>query len=292
MYCKECGNQIADDSKFCASCRKSQSGENFNSVRERKSIEKLSLWEYYKKCLKNYATFEGRARREEFWGFLLFDTSIKFVIIIIALAMAGETFVDTLSIFLLVATLLPSLAVHIRRLHDIGKSGWWLLFAMFIPIIGQIMGLVWFCTDGEYNENEYGQNPKGDFTKASNQKVEYVSSGIFEVDGKPIRIKNKGSRIHILAIIALFLLVFLFLFKIRESNNRIAEVQEEQRQQQIQLAIEKAQRTADSLIMEDAIKKKAGSSKKTSGSRLAPEQPQEALKIHGISGMKRQKLEK
>jgi len=194
MYCKECGNQIADGSKFCASCGKSQNEE---------SIENLSLWGYYKKCFKNYANFEGRARRSEFWGFFLFDViigiTLPFILTYIVYAISGQdTFksVSVLSVLrglYLLVTCLPSLAVHIRRLHDINKSGWWLLFAIFIPIIGQIMGLVWFCTDGEYNGNEYGPNPK------------CVNSG----NGEPTRTKNKGSRISILAIIILMAFIII-----------------------------------------------------------------------------------
>lgn len=123
---------------------------------------------WYLKCLKQYADFTGRARRKEYWMFYLFN--LIFVLLtgfiggfIGALVSGGD---EDLSIgiayglyFLYVLVVLtPSLAVTVRRLHDIGKSGWW-LFIVFIPIVGPIWLLVLLITDSE-DENEYGKYPK------------------------------------------------------------------------------------------------------------------------------------
>jgi len=117
----------------------------------------MTLWEYYIKVLKNYVNFKGRARRQEYWGFILFNFLIAF-----ALAFAGNMIGDEdgfLGGLYSLAVFLPSLAVLFRRLHDTGKSGWfWLL--IFIPIVGWIILLVWACTDSQPGENKYGLNPK------------------------------------------------------------------------------------------------------------------------------------
>ena len=117
---------------------------------------------WYLKCLKQYADFAGRARRKEYWMFLLFNFIISFVFGFIdglcgwvsqdiGLGILGGIY----SLFMFV----PHLAVSIRRLHDIGKSGWNILFG-FIPIVGSIMLLVWFCTEGEQGMNDWGPDPK------------------------------------------------------------------------------------------------------------------------------------
>lgn len=110
---------------------------------------------WYLNTLKKYTVFDGRARRKEFWMFALFNFIITFIIAFI------ESFLDTqiISIIYTLAILLPSIAVSVRRLHDIGKSGYW-YFIGFIPIIGSIWILVLMCKDSQTGENIYGPNPK------------------------------------------------------------------------------------------------------------------------------------
>jgi uncharacterized membrane protein YhaH (DUF805 family) len=147
-FCSKCGTEIPEGVKFCSKC-----GNTMQATGE------LSLWEYYVKVvLKNYVNFKGRARRKEYWGFVLFNVIIMFALGILGgiIGEGGEFFgsVYTLAVFL------PSLGAVIRRLHDIGKSGWlWLL--AFIPIVGWIIVLIWLCTDSQPGENKYGPNPKG-----------------------------------------------------------------------------------------------------------------------------------
>jgi uncharacterized membrane protein YhaH (DUF805 family) len=118
---------------------------------------------WYLKVLKNYAVFSGRARRQEYWMFVLFNVLISVGLNVIDRA-AGLTYGPhnahgILHSIYSLAVLLPSLAVSVRRLHDIGKSGWSLLVAL-IPCIGAFILLYWHVQDGEAGDNAYGPNPK------------------------------------------------------------------------------------------------------------------------------------
>ncbi|UIX31812.1 DUF805 domain-containing protein [Streptomyces sp. GQFP] len=110
---------------------------------------------YFLDVLKKYAVFSGRARRKEYWMFVLFS-----VIISIALTIV-DSFIGfpILSAVFSLGLLVPSLAVCVRRLHDTGRSAWWLLFG-FVPLVGSITLLVFTCLDGEAGENKYGHSPK------------------------------------------------------------------------------------------------------------------------------------
>ncbi|MDR3002273.1 MAG: DUF805 domain-containing protein [Fibromonadaceae bacterium] len=172
--------------------------------------ENLSLWGYYVKCWKNYVNFEGRARRKEYWGFYLFNLLIAMGIGIVEgltsafwqvlITILGLPVSELVVIFLTsilstlygLAIFLPGLAVQVRRLHDIGKSGWWVLIlfapiligitaAILVPLLANfsvysitfavlvaasaiivpvIVMLVWLVKDSDSGENEYGPNPK------------------------------------------------------------------------------------------------------------------------------------
>ncbi|MFF2877770.1 DUF805 domain-containing protein [Gottfriedia sp. NPDC057991] len=112
--------------------------------------------EWYLKVLKNYAVFNGRARRTEYWMFFLFNVIISIILSILqSIANIGEV----LTIIYSILTLLPSLAVGARRLHDSGKSAWWLLIGL-IPFLGGIILLIFFCLDSEEGDNRFGANPK------------------------------------------------------------------------------------------------------------------------------------
>lgn len=103
---------------------------------------------------RKYATFSGRARRPEYWWFVLFSIIASIVLSIIDIMLfTGD--VDLLSTIFSLATLIPSIAVGARRLHDIGRTGWWLLLS-FIPIIGWIILIIWLAKKGDEHPNEYG----------------------------------------------------------------------------------------------------------------------------------------
>lgn len=117
---------------------------------------------WYKKVLSQYADFKGRARRKEFWMFVLFNFIFACIAAVID-NILGLTYSETgtgpfYGIYAL-AVLIPGLAVSVRRLHDIGKSGWWLLITL-VPIIGGIWLLVLYCKDSEAGANKWGPNPK------------------------------------------------------------------------------------------------------------------------------------
>ncbi|MEV6018277.1 MULTISPECIES: DUF805 domain-containing protein [unclassified Streptomyces] len=111
---------------------------------------------WYIDVLKKYATFSGRARRQEYWMFTLINS-----LIYVALAAIGIGVLNTVAIAAVyeLATLIPSLAVSVRRLHDTGRSGAWLFFA-FVPLVGAITLLVFLATDSKPEPSEYGPNPK------------------------------------------------------------------------------------------------------------------------------------
>lgn len=103
---------------------------------------------YFLKVLKNYATFTGRARRSEYWYYILFCVLIGAALSVIGLLIKTTLLSNIYSLALLV----PTIAVSIRRMHDVGKSGWFIL----IPIYNIILA----CTEGEHGDNQYGPDPK------------------------------------------------------------------------------------------------------------------------------------
>lgn len=113
--------------------------------------------EWYLKAMRSWTDFDGRARRTEYWMFVLF-----YFVPMLFLSFA-EPFLGTLSSILLfviiVVHFIPGLAVAIRRLHDSGNSGWWLLIGL-LPGIGFIVLLIFYCMDSSPGMNQYGPNPK------------------------------------------------------------------------------------------------------------------------------------
>lgn len=108
---------------------------------------------------QNYCNFSGRASRSEYWWFYLFSCIVSWVVsIIVSLFSSDLSTMYIASMIVGLAFLLPGLGIAVRRLHDIGKSGWW-LFISLIPLIGAILLLVWFCKDSQMEPNEYGPVP-------------------------------------------------------------------------------------------------------------------------------------
>lgn len=119
--------------------------------------------QWYIEALKKYAIFSGRARRKEYWMFILFN-----IIIVLALTLfdklvgtfcdaTGHGFFGTLYSF---AVIVPNLSVSVRRLHDTGRSGLY-FFLAFIPVVNFVL-LYFLIQDSTPGENEYGENPKGE----------------------------------------------------------------------------------------------------------------------------------
>jgi len=101
---------------------------------------------------QKYATFTGRAIRSEYWWYTLFIVIVAIVLALVDNLVLGAS---VLGGIWSLATLIPSIAVGVRRLHDLDKSGWWLLIAL-IPIIGGLVLLYWFCQPGTPGANQFG----------------------------------------------------------------------------------------------------------------------------------------
>ncbi|MBA7561377.1 Inner membrane protein YhaI [subsurface metagenome] len=116
---------------------------------------------WYFRVLKKYAVFSGRAGRKEYWYFVLFNLIIGWALSFIEsfVGIAPELNFSILSLIYSLAVLLPGLGVAIRRLHDIGRSGWW-LFIGLIPFAGAIVILVFTATGSQIGTNEYGPSPE------------------------------------------------------------------------------------------------------------------------------------
>ena len=128
---------------------------------------------YYLSVLKNYANFNGRARRSEYWNFVLFNVLFSLAALAIDYLLGtrfdyeqtnGVSYISIhlgyINIIYGLATFIPGLAVLVRRLHDVGKSGWF-IFICLIPLVGAIWLLVLLFTDSKVGVNQYGPNPKG-----------------------------------------------------------------------------------------------------------------------------------
>ncbi len=111
-------------------------------------------------CFRNYVGFSGRAPRSEYWYWILFYVLVVIAAILIDTAVFRGSSISPLTTIVELACLLPGLAVSIRRLHDIDRSGWWILLAL-IPLIGAIILLIWDCTKGTPGPNRFGPDPLG-----------------------------------------------------------------------------------------------------------------------------------
>ena len=116
---------------------------------------------WYLNVLKNYAGFEGRARRKEYWIFFLFNMLIGYGLLILATIADLPVLMFAATLYFL-GVLIPSIAVAIRRMHDVGKSGWYSI----VPIYSLILA----CIEGDKGDNQYGDNPKLE-ESAAMQKV-------------------------------------------------------------------------------------------------------------------------
>jgi len=132
--------------------------------------------EWYMEAWRNTFDFSGRATRSEYWWYNLVNSAVMFVISFAFSAYMMTSVLNTqyyepnmfviMSIFGVmiifgIATFIPTLSVSVRRLHDVGMSGWWLLIGL-VPLLGPLYLLYKFCCDSELGENDFGPNPKGE----------------------------------------------------------------------------------------------------------------------------------
>lgn len=114
---------------------------------------------WFMTALKKYATFSGRSRRSEYWQFFLVYVVILVAASVIDAMLMSDEGTSMLTILVVFGLLLPSVAVTVRRFHDIGKSGWW-FFINLVPAVGPLLLLYFMAQDGQAQENAYGPNPK------------------------------------------------------------------------------------------------------------------------------------
>lgn len=142
--------------------------------------------QWYLKVLKQYADFSGRARRTEFWMFVLFSAIVSIILGLIDTLIGTASFVGRGTSFTYspgilqwlygLAVLIPTLAVGVRRLHDTDRTGWWWLIWL-IPIVGQIVLIVFWCIDGVRGPNRYGPDPKQEAMTGGYPKGGYPQGG-------------------------------------------------------------------------------------------------------------------
>jgi len=130
-----------------------------------KSESNYNMIDWWKKVVfQNYANFSGRARRAEYWYFVLGQACLVIPLYILLLGGMADVTTEVFDIYAIglliffLATFIPALAVTVRRLHDLNKSGWY-YFLVFVPF-GSIILLVWMCTVGNPFRNKYGEDPK------------------------------------------------------------------------------------------------------------------------------------
>lgn len=142
MFCKKCGSYVNDAAQFCPSCGSPQ--------QQNMPQQAIGPLEACKLFFARFTDFSGRSRRSEYWWAYLFISTILGGIVT---AILGElAWIWTLII------LVPGFAISVRRLHDVGKSGWFLLWNL-LPLIGQIIVLIQFLKDSA-PDNQWGPNPK------------------------------------------------------------------------------------------------------------------------------------
>ena len=122
----------------------------------------MNFFEAIKSCFVRYTDFSGRSIRSEYWNYAVFIIVLSFVFDYLDSKIAGVPYWEytdwygALTIILTIVTTIPSLAVSVRRLHDVNKSGWWLLIAF--TVIGLIPLIYWACKKGDETENRFGNN--------------------------------------------------------------------------------------------------------------------------------------
>ena len=160
-FCPHCGQPLSNtDAVICIGCGTNLKTGKKLSEGSSASKGKFKIW--YLEVLKKYAVFKGRARRKEYWYFTLCNIIISIVLGYVDSKVGtfgAKAGIGILGAVYSLAVFIPSLAVFVRRLHDIGKSGWW-FFLGLVPCVGPLILLYFMVKDSADGENQYGPNPK------------------------------------------------------------------------------------------------------------------------------------
>ena len=150
MYCKNCGKQLPDGAQYCDGCGARQvAGGYVTYTQNREPKPSVNFIDAIRLFFTKYADFNTRSRRSEYWWSVLFCA--------VAGSLATGILKDYAWIWSLVV-LIPTIAISVRRLHDIGRPGTWYLLNL-IPVVGSIILLVWYCQDST-GDSQWGCNPK------------------------------------------------------------------------------------------------------------------------------------
>ena len=164
MKCQTCGNDNPEVAQFCGGCGVSLSTSTPTDVGiDAAELPMVDFGTAVKLGFQRYVDFSGRSTRAEYWWFGLFTVVVSFALIIAdTLTGNSSTFGwlgGLLETLFTLATIIPSLALSVRRLHDINRTGWWLLL-LFVLVIGWIMLFIWAIERGDKGINKYGPNPR------------------------------------------------------------------------------------------------------------------------------------
>lgn len=154
MFCNECGNELKEGAEFCTNCgtkakkdEVERSDEILHTVVQ-SSGHNVTFSQAVRLYFQNYTNFKGRATRAEYWWAVLFNVLVNFI----------ASLIQPVGSLLVLALLIPGLSVGVRRLHDVGKSGLYLLMS-FIPLVGAVILIVQFCK-GSDEDNQWGASTR------------------------------------------------------------------------------------------------------------------------------------
>ena len=158
MKCPQCSNDNPEDAQFCGGCGAALGVSLITSSTPQVIVD---FPEAVKLGFQRYIDFSGRSSRAEYWWFTLFIVLVDVIVTAVDTVVLGTDLRDIglLSTVWQLATLIPSLAIGVRRLHDIDKSGWWLLL-WFVLVIGWIVLFVWAIKQSDEGSNKYGPDPR------------------------------------------------------------------------------------------------------------------------------------
>ena len=158
MKCTACGSANAENAQFCGECGAALRVSPITSSPPQVPVDFPKAVQL---GFQRYIDFSGRSSRAEYWWFTLFIVLVDIIATAVDIVVLGTDLwgIGLLSAVWQFATLIPSLAIGVRRLHDIDKSGWWLL-VWFVLVIGWIVLIVWAIKGGDGGPNKYGPDPR------------------------------------------------------------------------------------------------------------------------------------